>query len=623
MNKNTVIGFVLIGFILIGYSWFNQKNVQEAQRAKFVQDSIARVEAARFAAEHPQTSTFSEAEANKTVQTEETSVNTTTLEPGLIAALNGEEKFYTLENDKMIVTLSNKGGAIVSVELKDYKTYDDKPLMLFNKEHSEFALNMFTRQNIRTSNYYFTPVTEENLVVKGNDAGVFAMRLYFDDSAYIEYMYTMTQSDMIDFDIRMVNTERYLSPAQSTISIDWKNRSPRQERGYDYENQYTTFAYKYPDTGSIEEASMTKETKTEDVKTKMQWVAYKQQFFSSIFVAKDNFLDGTISATTLSPTSGFIKDFASNLTLPYSVNNKEYKFSFYFGPNSYNVMKDYDMEFQELIPLGWSLFRWISRFIIIPTFDFLGGFINNYGLIILLLTIFIKLIIFPFTYKSYISMAKMRILKPEVDALNEKYPRKDDAMKKQQAMMDLYKKAGANPMGGCLPMLFQMPIIIAMFRFFPASIELRGEGFWWVRDLASYDSILDFGFNIPFYGDHVSLWALLMAVSMYFTSKINMQMNSGSSQQMPGMNFMMLYLMPIMLLVWFNNYSSGLCYYYFLSNIITLLQTIGIRRLVNEPKLRAQMAENSKKPIKKSSFQQRMDALAKQQEEQRRMQKKK
>ncbi len=618
MKNSKLIGTILIGAILLGYAWITQDQAEKARLAE-ANNPTKKVETAA-----PQNnSSILSQNSNTATGQMAPATSTTGLEPGLAAALNGSESFYTLENDKMIVTISNKGGAIVSVELKGYKTYDDKRLMLFEYPYSNFGLNFFTRQNINSSNYYFTPVGDrKNIVVTGEGKDQLSMRLYLDDASYIEYIYGINESNMVDFDIRLVGADKYLSPAQSMLTINWSNYSPRQERGYDYENQYTTFAYKYPNSNGIEQAGMSKDGKSEDIKTKIEWVAYKQQFFSSIFVAKDSFLDGTVSYQTLDPNSGFIKNFSSSLSIPYSPQTKEYGFSFYFGPNQYNTMKSYDKDFQELIPLGWSLFRWISKFIIIPTFNFLSGFISNYGLIILLLTIFIKLIIFPFTYKSYLSMAKMRLLKPEIDTLNEKFPRREDAMKKQQAMMELYKKAGANPMGGCLPMLFQLPIIIAMFRFFPASIELRGESFLWAKDLASYDSILQLPFTIPFYGDHVSLWAILMAVSMYFTTKINMNQTASTSAQMPGMNVMMLYIMPVMLLIWFNNYSSGLCYYYFLSNIITLGQTFVIRRFVNEDKLFARMKENAKKPVKKSKFQARLEEMSRRQQEMAREQQK-
>ena len=629
MNKQTIIGLVLMGLIFFGFTWYSQKEAVEYQAAKELRDSVERVEVARKSA-------LSQLQANNQVQAGLTPAGTnvvapagannfaSTLEPALITALSGEERFYTMENDKMIVTVSSKGAAIVSVELKGYETFEDQPLMLFNRANSEFALSFLTRQNIKTSDFYFTAVNNnQKIVVADGSKGELAMRLYFDETAYIEYVYTMTANNMVDFDVKFNNTARYFSPSQNSIAINWQNDSPRQERGYDYENQYTTFAYKFPNVTSIEEATFSSDSKEEEVEAKIKWVAFKQQFFSSILVAKDDFSSGDISFKTLAPASGFIKHFDATLSVPYSPQTTGYSFSFYFGPNSYTDMSEYNQDFEKLVPLGWSIFRWLTRFIIIPIFDFLGTYISNYGIVILLLTIFIKLIIFPFTYRSYLSMAKMRIIKPEVDELAAQFPNKEDAMKKQQATMELYRRAGVNPMGGCLPMLFQMPIIIAMFRFFPASIELRGQSFLWATDLSSYDSILQLPFTIPFYGDHVSLWAVLMAVSMFFTSKINMQQSAGATNQLPGMNFMMLYVMPVMLLVWFNNYASGLCYYYFLSNLITLGQTFFIRRIVNEDKLHLRMKENAKKPMKQSGFQQRMTQMAQQQQEIAKQQKKK
>lgn len=601
----------------MGFTWYSQREAGQIEAAKAQRDSIEIAEITRQEALLKMQNVNNPVVIGNAASVPLSQISST-LEPSLVSALSGKEEFYTMENEKMVVTISSKGAAIVSVQLKDYKTYDDTPLMLFNRADSEFSLNFLTSQNIKTSDFFFTPSNGESkkiVVSEGSNNKKLSLRLYFNETAYIEYLYSMTENDMVDLDVKFIGTSSYFSPSQNSVTLNWQNNSPRQERGFEYENQYTTFAYKLANTNSIEEASMSNEFKEDEVGEEIKWVAFKQQFFSSILVAKDDFSSGDVSFKTLNPQSGLIKHFNADLTLPYTPQTEGYSFSFFFGPNSYNTMKEYDQDFQELVPLGWSLFRWITLYIIIPTFNFLGNYITSYGLIILLLTLFIKLIIFPFTYKSYLSMAKMRILKPEVDAVTAKFPNKEDAMKKQQATMELYNRAGVNPMGGCLPMLFQLPIIIAMFRFFPASIELRGASFWWVKDLSSYDSILQLPFTIPFYGDHVSLWALLMAVSMYFTSKINMQQSAGATSQMPGMNFMMLYIMPVMLLVWFNNYSSALCYYYFLSNIITLFQTIGIRRFVNEDKLHARMKENAKKPVKQSGFKQRMDMMVKQQQE--------
>jgi YidC/Oxa1 family membrane protein insertase len=327
--------------------------------------------------------------------------------------------------------------------------------------------------------------------------------------------------------------------------------------------------------------------------------------------------------TTFPEGSEELKSFNATMSIPYSKETTDYKFQFYFGPNKYSILNkcvsenDEPLHLERLIPLGWGIFGWVNRWFVIPMFDFLSKYIGNFGWIILIMTIVIKIIISPLTYKSYASMAKMRVIKPEMDEINARYPNPDDAMKKQQAVMELYQRAGISPMGGCLPMLIQMPILIAMFRFFPASIELRGESFLWAEDLSTYDSVLNLPFSIPWYGDHVSLFALLMAVSLFVYSWINYQQTAASQPQMAGMKFMTLYMMPVMMLLWFNSYSSGLCYYYFISQLITIAMTYGIRAMLDDDKVRAQMQANAKKKKKKkkSSFQQRYEELLKQQQE--------
>ncbi|MEG2758346.1 MAG: membrane protein insertase YidC [Rikenellaceae bacterium] len=610
MNKNTVIGFVLMLAIVMGFSWYSQKQMSEQAAIKMKADSI---NTAQQALVNPKTDTIvgelPSAETTASPVIIENNIQDSS-EYSLSSSFFGEQEYYTLQNDKMIVTLSNKGGAVRSVELKDYKTYSGDPLMLFKEQDSEFNLTFYTNStygSVNTSQRYFK-------IVENSDKAI-SMRLYADSLSWVEYRYALVQgSYMVDFNISFNNMEHFLDPAQTSLSVLWATVAPQQERGFEYENQYTTIGYKAPNSKEIEELSASTKNEDESVGTKLEWVAFKQQFFSSIIVSDDGFLNGDLAYTTFDPKSGNLKHFIAKLSLPYSPSTTNYDLDFYFGPNDYNTMKSYDRTFQNLIPLGWSFLRWITIGVIIPTFDFFGRWINNYGVIILLLTLVIKLIIFPLTYKSYLSMAKMRLIKPEIDAVGEKYKKDNEAMKKQQAIMELYKRAGVNPMGGCLPMLIQFPIIIAMFRFFPASIELRQEHFLWAKDLSSYDSILKLPFDIPFYGDHVSLFALLMALSMYFTTKQSMANNASMGKQLPGMNAMMLYFMPIMLMVWFNNYSSGLCYYYLLSNLITMFQTYLIRSFINDDKLHQRMKDNAKKPIKKSKFQKRLEELTKQQQ---------
>ena len=630
MDKKTLLGLFIIGVILFGFSWYTNRQQAQLQREKARIDSINRANA-------PKIDTTRATVAADTVAPSADSVAVDSLHiaskgqqqqeylgNALYQASQGTEQFYAIENDRMKINFSNKGGRVASVELKGYKTYSGHPLMLFDNASSVFDLSFFIQRNqreaeIQTSNYYFTPVLPKSLEwTNGEKTKQVVMRLSVDSAAAIEYVYTIHRDAyMVDFDIRMPQMERVMQPTQGDLRIRWQNVGPQNEKGFTNENNYTTIAYNFPGDDGIEELGMSKETKEETINSKLRGVAFKQQFFSSVFIAKNDFQNGSIKYSTFTEGSGKIKQFEAQLSIPYTPQTTQYSMSFYFGPNKFSVLKEYkDLHLQRLVPLGGWIIGWINRWVVIPTFDFLGSYIANFGLIILLLTIFIKIIISPLTYKSYLSTAKMRLLKPEIDKLNEKFPKQEDALKKQQAMMALYKSAGVNPMGGCIPMLIQFPILIAMFRFFPASIELRGESFLWADDLSSYDSILHLPFNIPFYGDHVSLFALLMALSVYVSSRINYSQTASMGPQMGGMKFMMLYLMPLMLLFWFNNYSSGLSYYYLVSNIITIGQTYAFRYIVNEDKLHQRMKENAVRPRKKSKFQQRYEDMMRQREQQ-------
>lgn len=620
MDKKTLIGLLLIGVILFGFTWYNNAQLEKYNRQKAIADSIAAAnmpapeEAIVIDSLQP---AITPAQADTTAQQEAM----TRLGAQLYAASEGEEQFYTVENDLMKVTFSNRGGRVASVELKDYKTYQGTPLVLFDENSSVFDLSFFIKQafgtaQINTSDYYFTPVDPQNLTFgEGEQEKTFAMRLPIDSASYIEYCYGIQKDNYsVSFDVRFVGMQDKLAQNQGDLGLIWKQTTFQNEKGFDNENNYTTIAYNYPGEKSIEDLGYSKESKSETINTKVKWVAFKQQFFSSILVGNEDFQNGSIEYQTFAPSSDRMKAFQARLSVPFSPQTQEYGFSFYFGPNKFSTLKKYDLHFERLVPLGGWIVGWINRWLVIPTFDILGKFIHNYGIIILLLTIIIKVLISPLTYKSYLSTAKMRLLKPEMDQLNAKYPKPEDAMKKQQAMMTLYRNAGVNPMGGCLPLLIQLPILLAMFRFFPASIELRGEHFLWVDDLSSYDSILNLPFNIPFYGNHVSLFALLMAVSVYISSRINYSQTASAGPQMAGMKFMMLYMMPIMLLLFFNNYSSGLSYYYLVSNLITIGQTYAFRYGVSDEKLHQRMKENAKKPQKKSKWQERYEEALRQQQ---------
>lgn len=614
MDKKTLIGLIVIGAILFGFTWYNasiqQKYAQEQQALTATQETES---TDTIVPEVRQPDTLQAAN-----QLERH------IGSSLFQATTGTEKKIEVENDLMKVIFSNKGGKVASVVLKDYLTYQGTPLVLFPDSASVFDMSFFIKQQfnnvqINTGDYYFVADSSFTPTFAADETSKnLTFRLDVDSTAHVDFVYTIYKDNyMIDFDVQFVGMENLLAQNQTDLEFTWQNVGMQNEKGFENENNYTTIAYKYPSDESVEQLRTSTEDKSETINSKVKWVAFKQQFFSSIFVAKDDFQNGTLGYSTFQPGEGKIKTFRAKVSVPFTPQLSEYNFNFYFGPNKFSVLKKYDdLHFERLIPLGGWIIGWINRWLVIPTFDTLGAHIANYGIIILILTLIVKILISPLTYKSYLSSAKMRLLKPEVDKLNEKYPKPEDALKKQQAMMALYKSAGVNPMGGCIPLLIQLPILYAMFRFFPASIELRGEHFLWADDLSSYDSILTLPFNIPFYGNHVSLFALLMAASMFIYSRINYNQTAGSAPQMAGMKFMMLYLMPIMMLFFFNNFASGLNYYYLLSNIITIGQTYGFRYIVNEDKLHQRMKENAKKPQKKSKWQQRYEEMVKLQQQQ-------
>lgn len=614
MDKKTLIGLIVIGAILFGFTWYNasiqQKYAQEQQALTATQETES---TDTIVPEVRQPDTLQAAN-----QLERH------IGSSLFQATIGTEKKIEVENDLMKVIFSNKGGKVASVVLKDYLTYQGTPLVLFPDSASVFDMSFFIKQQfnnvqINTGDYYFVADSSFTPTFAADETSKnLTFRLDVDSAAHVDFVYTIYKDNyMIDFDVQFVGMENLLAQNQTDLEFTWQNVGMQNEKGFENENNYTTIAYKYPSDESVEQLRTSTEDKSETINSKVKWVAFKQQFFSSIFVAKDDFQNGTLGYSTFQPGEGKIKTFRAKVSVPFTPQLSEYNFNFYFGPNKFSVLKKYDdLHFERLIPLGGWIIGWINRWLVIPTFDTLGAHIANYGIIILILTLIVKILISPLTYKSYLSSAKMRLLKPEVDKLNEKYPKPEDALKKQQAMMALYKSAGVNPMGGCIPLLIQLPILYAMFRFFPASIELRGEHFLWADDLSSYDSILTLPFNIPFYGNHVSLFALLMAASMFIYSRINYNQTASSAPQMAGMKFMMLYLMPIMMLFFFNNFASGLNYYYLLSNIITIGQTYGFRYIVNEDKLHQRMKENAKKPQKKSKWQQRYEEMVKLQQQQ-------
>lgn len=606
MDKNSIWGLVIIGAILIGYTYLTKPSDEEIKAMK-TRDSIARVERL-----HEEQLEAERVEALKK-QYAEKKQDTAALqsEYGAFAgAVQQKEEIITLENKLVKISINTLGGRIANVELKEYKTHDAKKLILWGEKNSKFGLTFFAENKLmNTQDLYFTPVNSVKTVDASTAQQVVSMRLHAGEGKYIEYKYSLDpDSYMLGFDINVVGMQDVISLNQRDLTFNWAADIPSQEKGRKFENQYTNISYKFFED-DVESITGSKE---ESLSTKVKWVGFKQQFFSSVLIADDSFKGIELKSTDMEENSPILKNFSAAISLPYQGSQLEnYPMNFYFGPNKYQTLRKYgkDIELHSLVDLGWKMFAWVNKWFVIPVFNFLEKHIGNYGIIILILTILIKLILAPLTYKSYMSTAKMKVLKPQIDEINERIP-KDKAMERQQATMALYKKAGVNPMGGCLPMLVQFPILIALFRFFPASIELRQESFLWAEDLSSYDSILDLPFNIPFYGDHISLFCLLMAITNLVYTRMNSQMQS--SQQMPGMQTMM-YLMPLMFLFWFNGYASGLSYYYFIATLFTIVQTWAIRKyMVDEDKVLATIEANKKKPVKKSKFQQRLEEAAKQ-----------
>ena len=647
MDKKSIIGIAVVAVLFLGFAYLNTKEQkkyeQEMAAWQATQDSLAAVNrAAAVAADTTAvidpTDSVAVAEAAAAVRERQVE----TLGEYLAAAREAAPEEFTVENDVMSVRFSTRGGQVTGVTLKDYRKYaprkeEGRPVEMMDPETAQFGMTFYVRNglnnvDVNTLDYVFEadPVT-----TTPDGAQLVVMRLPVAADASLEYRYLIYDTAsperdyLVDFDVRLVNMAAEMAN-QTQIRLDWAASTYQNEKGFKNENMYTTVAYRFSGDSSVEELSMSEEERSKEVTTSVNWVAFKQQFFSSVFIAPENVSYANMGFTTAQPGSGYVKNFRAQMTVPYTADTEGYDFAFYYGPNKYSILKKViategdDLYMERLIPLGWGIFGWVNRWFVIPVFDFLRNYIPSFGIVILILAVLIRLIISPLTYKSYVSMAKMRLIKPQVDELAKKYPKQEDAMKRQQATMELYKKAGINPMGGCIPLLIQMPILIAVFRFFPASIELRDQPFLWADDLSSYDSILNLPFSIPFYGDHISLFALLMAASMFFYSYYNYQQTASTQTQMPGMKFMMVYLMPVMLLLWFNSYASGLCYYYLLSNLLTIGQTLVIRRMVDDSKIQAIMQANAarKSNGKKSKFQQRYEELMRQQEAAQRAKKK-
>ena len=623
-NKQSIIGFILIGVVFFGYMLYNNYQMEKYNEQLAVEqltESVAAEASAAVTAEQEQQKAEVAAAAPQSV-----------IDPFILDG--AEQSEVVLENEYLTLKLSTIGGQIVDATLKQHTKYAPKEernelVKLFDPTSAKFDLTFYVKDGLKNVKVV---TAEHNFVCQGvvenADSKQVTFSLPFKGDASLNFVYTLYNSKseerdyLVDFDVQFSGLAPLMAN-QTSIGVDWSTRSYQNERSYKNENMYTSLYYRHPGETGIEDLGVSEGNKSKNVSTSVDWVAFKQQYFTTAIIPQSvDFTYADLAYQTLPEKSGYIKEYSLAAAVPYTPQTEGYKFNLYLGPNKFPVLKklaDADgnpISLERIIPLGWIFSTYVSRWVVIPLFTFLSKYIESFGLIILILTLLVKLIISPLTYKSYLSTAKMRAVRPELEAINAKYPRQEDAMKKQQATMELYNKAGISPMSGCIPMLIQMPILIAMFRFFPASIELRGKSFLWSDDLSSYDSVLDLPFNIPFYGDHVSLFCLLMTIVMFGYSYMNYQQTATSQPAMPGMKFMTVYMMPIMLLFWFNDYSSGLCYYYLLSNIITMLMMFGIRALVDEDKVRASIhSKMTNTKGKKSRFQQRYEELMRQQEQ--------
>lgn len=627
MDKNTVIGFTLIAIILIGFGYLNRPSQEEIEQRKRYNDSIAAVQAAEEAK-----IIAAEEAHNQAILLQQTAQDTTNRQQqiqnvfGTFApAAIGNDTTWTIETQLLKLKLASKGGSIREVELKNYKTHDSLPLILFNEESNHFGFTIITNNNrvLNTEDLYFTPVNTPITDAEGNTT--FTLRLLTDTTAYTDFIYTIPANNyMISMDIQPNNMNIVMPAGTNYLEMYWNTRIKQQERGRKFEERYSMLQYKFlgDDIENLSEAKNDQKM----LGGKVQWIAFKDQFFSSVLINNQGFTSTVVESNIEKTNSPYLKTCKAEMTIPFDPYGKETtSFQWYLGPNHYKTLAAYDkgvekdqrLQLNKLVPLGWKLWGWINRIAVIPMFDFFSKYISNFGIIILLMTIVIKLLLFPLTYKSYMSSAKMRVLKPEIDEINARIPA-EKAMERQQATMQLYQKVGVSPMSGCLPMLLQMPILLAMFSFFPASIELRQQSFLWADDLSSYDAIISWDAYIPlvstFFGNHISLFCLLMTITNIIYTKINMASTAGS-EQMPGMKWMM-YLMPLMFLFIFNNYAAGLSYYYFVSLLITILQTYTFRWIINDEKVRAKLHEkrkNSDKKPKKSGFAARLEKMQREQ----------
>ncbi len=594
-------------------------------------DSLARVTAAQVARQEPKAQQLLATNSSDSTAVDSLRKVAAAQFGAFANAALDSNKVYIVENDVVKLEIAKLGGRPIKVILKDYKTYDSLPLVLFDSASSVFGFEFFSgKRLVSTDQLYFKPyfsdagnANKTQFSVSGKDSLTFIMRLYADGpdgnvlpNSYIEYKYTLKGDDyMIGYKVSFVGMQNAIESNTTFVNLNWNYNLLTQEKSHENEKNESTIYFRNARDKDVDYLNE-RGDEQKNIGTSLKWISFKSRFFVSTLIADQAFDAADIHVYTLDEVNQpkrYLETMKASIPMAYKADgDNSFGMRLYFGPNKYRTLEKYDLRLERQIPLGWSFgpMWWFNVYLVITTFDLLEATGINYGIIILILTILLKLLLFPIAYWSYRATAKMRVLRPEVEELSAKF-KPEDALKKQQATMDLYRRAGVNPMAGCWPMLLQFPILIAMFRFFPSSIELRQQAFLWADDLSSYDSILNLGFTIPFYGSHVSLFTLLMTISTLIYTKINNDMMATGSQQLPGMKTAM-YIMPIMFLGIFNNYASGLSYYYLLANLFTFAQIFIIRKTINEDKIHAKLQENKKKPVKKSSFQKRLEDMAKQ-----------
>lgn len=626
---NSLIGFVLLGAIVLWWMYSNQPTPEEIKEAE--KNKIENVEQTTV------TSTLTDSTKKSEIITQATDSLSLVKAQGQLgvfaysATLPSaiEEGETVLENDLLKLVISNKGGQIKEALLKNYVTYDSLPLYMIKDNNATFNINFGTSDNrtLNTKDLFFEPT-----LTKSGGNQVLSMKLKVSEGNFLEYRYVMKPTEyMVDFTVRSQGLSASLD-ANKPVTLDYSLEAFRKEKSISYENQQTEMYYEKEDE-KIDYLSIGDEDDAEE--KDVNWVAYKQHFFSSILISEQAFSSAKLESKTLSldldVDTTFTKAFYLKAPLALQAGELNYNMNWYIGPNDYQILKKYDYNIKEIVNLGWGIFGYLNRWIFIPVFNFLQLFIGNYGLIIILLTIVVRIIMSPLVYKSYVSSAKMKVLKPEMEDINKRLPGKENAMKRQQETMALQSKAGVSPLAGCIPALLQMPIFFALFKFFPANIDLRQKGFLWAEDLSAYDSIYELPFRIPMYGSHISLFPILASLAIFFYMKMSQDQQMGMQQppqegmpDMQKMMKMMMYLSPVMMLVFFNMYASSLSLYYFVSNLLTIVIMLVIKHfIIDEEKIHAKIQENKLKPKKEGKFRQRLNQAMSQAQEQQAQQKKK